>query len=107
MRHEANGTVIFRMTERTRQAILDQGLAFFAGARQGQGHPGDSYYAYEECAPTPTPKLFLMGSGSLDRKLAMKLEQEVRQPGGYYTIKPEAVLVVLPDEGLIVFTYSG
>jgi hypothetical protein len=31
----------------------------------------------------------------------------IRRPGGFYAEKPEGQLILLPDEGIAVFTYYG
>jgi hypothetical protein len=112
---EACGAVVFNLAPETIETIKRDGLSFFDGATQGRGYPTDHYYHYGPWQQTPTPSTWFgegIVAGSLScANLSPELRRRIREgslrPGSFYSIKPEAQLIVLPDEGLVVFTYFG
>lgn len=109
---EGCGAAIFGLSSDTRQRLQREGLAFLEAARQSRGHT-DDYYAFGQWRSTPLEftadvdggwrALWCAGNGPLIRRVNLA----VQRPGGFYSEKPEGILVVLPDEGLIVFGYDG
>jgi hypothetical protein len=109
---EGCGAAIFRLSSRTRAAILKEGLAFLQSARQPRDHANDSYGQWQE-TPVPgsighaesTPILLGVScskvSGSLERDIFIDLQS----PGSYFTTKQAAALLVLPRSELVVFAY--
>lgn len=105
---EGFGTVIFQMTDQTRDEIKKHGISYLADARQGRGHPGNRYYSYAEWQRTPPGKIGLFGAENfMDQHQVQMIRTAIDKPGGFHTHKDEANLIVLPDLGLIIFTYMG
>lgn len=120
---EACGAVIYRLTHETIDAINSQGLSFFADARQGRGYPvthrKGPYYSYSPWKETPLDNE--EGNTLLYLGLGCKAEnQDNHQPalhelildaaskeGAYFSMKQEAVVVVLPSLGVVILAYIG
>jgi hypothetical protein len=109
---EGCGVAVFRMAEQTLDALAANGLAALAEARQARGYE-DDYYSYEAWQSTPVaegnnsegwpPLSCADASEGLERRILNAMQS----PGAFYTRKREALLLVLPTEGLIVFGYNG
>ena len=109
---EGCGAAIFGLSDVTRRRLQREGLGFLETTRQSRGHR-DDYYAFGRWRSTPLVSsvtseggwraLWCAGNGPLIRRVNLA----VQSSGGFYSEKPEGILVVLPDEGLIVFGYDG
>jgi hypothetical protein len=109
---EGCGTVVFKVSDRTLDAIKKDGLKFLSGATQGRGHPGESYYQYAEWKETPVPPSWTsegswMGCSSLSHSEHSKIISAAKNSGAYYTDKHEGELVLIPSLGYIVFSFLG
>lgn len=117
LRPEACGAVIFQLTPETVDRIKHQGLAFFANARQARGYPPGSpeghSYSYAEWQSTPAPSEWFgdgVVTGSLScagfgHRFIGQINDYARNSGGYFTTRPQAQLIVLPDEQIAILTY--
>jgi hypothetical protein len=103
---------VFRLSGATHSALKDSGLAALGEANQARGH-ADDYHHYEAWQGTPVlageisegwPPL---SCAAADEDLERRILLAMQSPGSFYTRKDEALLLVLPDEGLIVFGYFG
>lgn len=109
---EGCGVAVFRLSGDSRDALAANGLAALAGAQQARGYT-DAYYSYAAWQGTPVPEAYssegwpplscAAASDELERRILLAMQR----PGGFYTHKHEALLLVLPEEGLIVFGYFG
>ncbi len=110
---EACGGAVLRLHKKTIAAIQQQGLAFFDNARVPATHQRPPYKAWK---PTPVPPFWAaagrtrssfecMGNSSWTRSI-LKASQ---RPGGFYASMEKdhpAELLVLPDLGIVLFTYA-
>lgn len=110
---EGCGAAVFRLSTAMRQRLQDQGIQALGDALQGRGHGDDHYYQYAAWLPTPGDDLvggegwMALSCADLPKALNKRIYQGLGSPGGYITTKDEAVLLVLPSEGLVVFGYNG
>ena len=109
---EGCGVAVFRLSGEARDALKSLGLAALDEARQARGY-ADDYYHYEAWQSTPVlageisegwPPL---ACAAADEDLERRILLAMQSPGSFYTSKDEALLLVLPAEGLIVFGYFG
>lgn len=109
---EGCGVAVFRLSGATRSVLKNSGLAVLDEARQARGY-ADDYYHYEPWRSTPVlagevsegwPPL---SCADADEDLERRILLAMQSPGAIYTRKHEALLLVLPAEGLIVFGYFG
>lgn len=110
---EGCGAAVFRLSGYTCKRLLQEGAAFLESARQARGY-GSSYYSYEPWQETPVPDGFtseggwpLLWCAGIDARLAIRIHTAMQAPGAFYSIKPEGLLLLIPDEGLIVSGYDG
>ena len=109
---EGCGVAVFRLSGATRNALKSSGLAALSEANQARGH-ADDYHRYEPWQSTPVlageisegwpPLSCADADADLERRILLAMQS----PGAFYTRKREALLLVLPEEGLIVFGYFG
>lgn len=109
---EGCGTVAFKVSDETLEAIKRDGLRFFSGATQGRGHPNDPYYKYEDWKETPVPSSWTnegswMLCSGLSNETHAKIVAAAKQKGAYYTSKHEGQLILAPSLGYVVFTFFG
>jgi hypothetical protein len=114
-RREACGAAVLRLDPQTVEMIKRDGLDFFSDAIQGRGYPGNHYYHYESWLRTPAPQNWF-GDGvvsvsfhcaNISSELLRRIIKASLRPGGFFAVKEEGQLFVLPDEGMVVFAYSG
>lgn len=109
---EGCGVVVWRLGEASASGLRREGLAYLRGARQARGHD-DVYYRYGPWQATPLPAAqnaegwLPLGCADAESALQARILRAAQEPGGYYSEKPEGVLLVLPAERLIVFGYDG
>ena len=111
---EGCGTAVYRLDGKTAEAIKEQGVTFFEESVQARGH-ADRYYTYGEWMETPRddwtrPENWsyeLLCGGSVDDSLYDEIVESGRTSGSYYSFKDEAVLMVIPDKKLVVFSHNG
>jgi hypothetical protein len=114
MRREFCGAIVFTLAPATIAAIKKEGLSFFADVTQSRDRP-DWYGPYKPWKATPTPANWFgdgiiagsLGCATIDRTLWRRIQDGSLRAGGFYAVKNEAQLIVLPDEGLAIFTYYG
>ena len=109
---EGCGVAVFRLSVATRSALENSGLVALNEANQARGH-ADDYHRYESWKSTPVlageisegwPPL---SCADADEDLERRILLAMQSSGSFYTRKDEALLLVLPAEGLIVFGYFG
>jgi hypothetical protein len=109
---EGCGVAVFRLSGETLDELNNSGLAALDEARQARGY-ADDYYHYEAWQSTPVlageisegwPPL---ACADADEDLERRILLAMQSPGSFYTRKGDALLLVLPAEGLIVFGYFG
>ncbi|WP_137974791.1 hypothetical protein [Pseudomonas sp. F(2018)] len=109
---EGCGVAVFRLSGETRDALNNSGLAALGEARQARGY-ADDYYHFEAWQSTPVlageisegwPPL---ACADADEDLERRILLAMQSPGSFHARKHEALLLVLPAEGLIVFGYFG
>jgi hypothetical protein len=109
---EGCGVAVFRLSGATRSALKNSGLVALSEANQARGH-ADDYHHYEPWQNTPVlageisegwPPL---SCADADEELERRILLAMQSHGSFYTRKDEALLLVLPAEGLIVFGYFG
>ncbi|MDP1683231.1 MAG: hypothetical protein Q8L39_15840 [Burkholderiales bacterium] len=124
---EGCGVAVFKVSDKTIEAIQKNGLKFFDGATQGRGYPKPSeplsfsdrkklsdyyYHTYETWKETPVPPGWV-SEGSLFMcsvirdDVAREIVKAAKLPGSFYTTKPEGQLFVIPSLGYVVFSYYG
>ncbi len=111
---EGCGTAVYRMNRETAEAIKEQGIKFFAGAGQDKGRPG-GYHVYGKWMQTPRDDWHraenwsyeLLCGGSIGDSLYDEIVESGRTAGSYYSYKHEAVLMVMPEKRLVVFSHNG
>ncbi|HSC83846.1 MAG TPA: hypothetical protein VLC30_09550 [Pseudomonas sp.] len=109
---EGCGVAVFRMSGSFRQRLMTQGQATLELAQQGRGYIDDPYYSYSPWLPTPVEKAAAevalgLGCSDADDVLARRIYRALESPGAFYSRKPEGMLLVVPQEGLIVFGHFG
>lgn len=119
VRPKAAGGALFRLDAETLAAIKRQGSAFFDDALLGRGYGDPSRrvtyrYSYKPWQETPLPPewtsdgmwlgLSCMG---LNFGRGANIAEAARAPGSYYTTGIGAMLLVIPDLGIVVYTYSS
>lgn len=109
---EGCGTVVFKVSDSTLEAIKKEGLNFFSGATQGRGHLSEPYYQYAEWKETPVPPSWISeGSWLLCTSLSdselSKIVSAAKEHGAYFTKKDEGELVLIPSLGYVVFSFFG
>ena len=113
---KACGGAIFGLDSATAAAIRAQGPAFFKAATRGRGYrgpPGDGGYKWQ---PTPLPdgwiswRLQGMWYGLSCMRLrpdyAQSISAAAAGPNAFYTTGPSTMLLVIPDQRLVVVTYT-
>jgi hypothetical protein len=110
---EGCGAAVFRLSGHTRKRLLQEGAMFLETARQARGY-ASTYYSYEPWQGTPVPGGFTSEGGwpslwcaGVDARLARRIHGAMQAPGAFYSIKHEGLLLLIPDEGLIVSGYDG
>ena len=115
-RLESCGAIVFSLSSETVDRLKAGGLAFLADALQARGFADRSYYRYAGWHETPVPPNWSGGDGviagslhcaDIYKPLWRRIAVGIGRPGGFYAEKPEGQLILLPDEGLAVFTYYG
>ena len=109
--------MVHRLTPATLERIREQGLAFFENAREARGiNPGQRHrYRYAAWQETPLPRNYTRNGSWLGLNCmgwawsdeGRRAFEAARVPGSYFTTKHEGVLLVVPDLGLVLFTYFG
>lgn len=118
LQREGCGGAIFNLTDEARHLIKTNGLAFFSNAKYGRGYPAEDrlrhYYTYQPWQETPLPSAWTsegiwlgLNCMGLGRNMTQAIRSAAISSGSYYATKPEALLLVIPDLGLVVFTYYG
>ena len=100
LRHRPSGTIMFRLSRETRQAMGDTPLAYLRNATQaraglGRLRPPFEYLAWKTaCIPLPAPESRLAGDGEVSLRV-------------FFTRKKDgkAWLVVVPAEGWLVYAW--
>lgn len=107
---ESCGVAVFRLSMATRERLMSAGLSALKTARQARAS-STAYYRYREWRPTPAQEpvdgAVGIACGELDGALDRQIAAGLRDSGGFFSHKPEALLLVLPKQGLIVFAYEG
>lgn len=110
---EGCGAAVFRLSKQTRARVQQEGLAFLQMARQARGYD-EHYYSYGPWQATPVPDSYISEGGWLSLwcaeagpSLARRIHAAMQRPGAFYSIKDEGMLLIIPEEGLIVFGYYG
>lgn len=111
---EGCGTAIYRLSNETAKAIQQKGLEYFTNSKQSRGY-SDHYHKYGEWHETPRKdwkrpenwSFELLCGGAINDSLYKKIVESGQTYGSYYSLKPEAVLMVIPNMKLVVFAYNG
>jgi len=111
---EGCGTAVYKLAGKTAESIKEQGLKFFEESGQARGH-SDRYYTYGEWMETPRGdwarsenwSYELVCGGSIGDSLYDDIVESGRTGGSYYSFMDEAVLMVIPDKKLVVFSFNG
>jgi hypothetical protein len=116
---EGCGVAVFKVSDKTIEAIQKEGLKFFDAATQGRGYPKPSeplsfsdYHTYDTWKETPVPPSWV-SEGSWFRcsvirdDVAREIIKAAKLPGSFYTTQPEGQLLVIPSLGYVVFSYYG
>ncbi len=124
---EGCGVAVFKVSDKTIEAIQKDGLKFFDGATQGRGYPKPNepysfsdrkklsdyhYYTYEAWKETPVPNSWIsegswMMCSVIRADVARDIIKAAKLAGSFYTTKPEGQLFVFPSLGYVVFSYYG
>ncbi len=104
------GALVFKVSDDTLAMIKKGGLAFFAGATQGRGHPGNRYYQYAQWKETPVPPSWTsegswMFCTTLSNGEHSKIVSAAKSGGAYYTTKDEGELILIPSLGYVVYSF--
>jgi hypothetical protein len=93
---------------------MHEGLRFFDPSIKARGHSGWNY-EYSKWKETPRQgwnrtenwSYELLCGGSLNDDLYRSIVKAGRSSGSYYSKKHEAVLMVIPNQKLVVFAHNG
>lgn len=106
---EGCGYAIFRLSEDNLVRIRRQGLAYFDAAQLGRD--GKPYHQYQPWQATPTNehKQLFRGQSCAGEasELLEQAQRAVGRDGVFFTTGHEQDLVVIPDLGLIIYSYNG
>lgn len=105
------GAVIFHLSPGTKASINKEGVTYFRNARQAR-KSSKFHYRYENWKETPLPRAFL-GDGmwpglacsdaDIERKKA--IVASAKMDGSYYSTKSNALLLVIPNRRIVVYSY--
>lgn len=106
------GTAIYKLSEETYNNIQAKGLSYLNSDLQPRKNSKNHYQEWRE---TPRPdwtreenwSFELQCGGNLPPDLYSSILESAKSTGSYYTIKHEAVLMVLPEKRLVVFSHNG
>jgi hypothetical protein len=107
---EGCGVAVFKMSNKTISSIEKNGINFFSEAKQARGHIDSYYYKYgpwERIWSELDSELPLFSCSSVGNGLKNEILSAIEKNGAYYTTKQEAVLVVIPSLGYVIFSYNG
>ncbi|MET1077108.1 MAG: hypothetical protein ABWY06_03705 [Pseudomonas sp.] len=110
---EGCGVAIFRLSAAARARLLRGGWPTLATARQARGY-ADPLNAYAAWQHSPVPDRLIGSEGwmafacaDVDQALERRIHAALRRPGAFYSTTHDAMLLVIPTQGLIVYGYSG
>lgn len=104
------GVAVFRLSLASRQRLHEERLSALATALHARGYRD---YQYQPWQTTPGRLLAdseggtALSCGNLPKALKQRIYQGLGRPGGYITGQDDAVLLVLPVEGLVVYGVGG
>jgi hypothetical protein len=116
LRSEGCGAAIFGMSKRTQKEMRGQGLAFFDQALVGRDTSNANPESYKSWQPTPLPSAWIEGAehtglwsglecATINNPLRAQLTASARGTRSFFTTSSRGELVVLPDAGLVIFSY--
>jgi hypothetical protein len=116
-RQQACGGVLFDLTAKTASLITEHGLKGLDSALQGRGyldptHPYFHRYTYQPWQETPLPPAWTsegMWAGlhcmDLSASVTGPIVSAAKAPGSYFTTGSRKMLLVIPKQRLLVYTY--
>ena len=115
---KACGGAIFNLSDTSVAAIRERGLDLLKNARQGRGYTEKAdrsfyYYSYEPWQTTPLPSEWI-SNGTWLSLSCMGLKDSVigsildaaQTAGSFYTTAQSAMLMVVPNLKIAVYTYT-
>lgn len=109
---EGCGVAVWQLDKGSADGLRREGLAYLHGARQARGY-SDDYYRYGAWQATPLPEALgtdgwlPLGCADPGTELEARILRAAQGSSGFYSKKSEGVLLVLPEQRLIVFGYNG
>lgn len=107
------GVAAFSLSDKTIASIRREGLAFFSDAQVAR-NVKDLYYkpwqrtplSGDPAADAYTP-IGLHCANGLDSNLRRSAVDGIRKPGSYYSGSGKRMLILLPDDGVVLLAYLG
>ncbi|CAN7549352.1 hypothetical protein DBR23_23605 [Acidovorax sp. HMWF018] len=106
---EGCGYAIFRLSEDNLARIRRQGLAYFDAAQLGRdGKPYHQYQPWQATLTDAHDQLFRGQSCAGEPpELLEQAQRAVGKEGAFFTTGHEQDLVVVPELGLLIYSYNG
>ncbi|WP_019143342.1 hypothetical protein [Noviherbaspirillum massiliense] len=109
---EGCSVAVFKLSDKTVQAVRKNGLTFFAAATQARGYPDEIYYQYDKWNETPVPEIWTregswMMCPDMSNTMHSQIVKAAQRNGAYYTHTDEGQLIVIPSLGIVVFSSWG
>jgi hypothetical protein len=110
---EGCGVRVHRISDQSLQKLRASGLSFFESVRTGRD--GGKYFRYSAWKATPPSKedRLLRGlrcadpSSPMEGVLFKAIEHAAYSPGAYYAVGYEYDILVVPQLGIVVVSFSG
>ena len=112
---EGCGIAVFRIDSSTARKISADGISFFTRSMHSS-KSADPYHTFSPWQRTPDARFAgddqtILSPGvvcaEIDLELQQQLEAASRRPGSYYSYGQEKVLLVMPQQRLVVLSYNG
>lgn len=114
---EGCGAAVFNLSPRAIEKIKADGIATLTNARQARSHT-DSYHSYSNWKQTPhivtgdgltlaDRWLNGLGCAELPMRQSRDIQQALDSSGSFYATTSEAGLIVIPELGIVIFSYEG
>lgn len=105
------GVAVFKLSKSTVVDIEKDSLALLNRATQSRGFD-TPYYTFKQWTETPVPPNWVSEGAWFmcsvpNKTLTKEIIKAAKEPGSYYTTKPEGELLVIPSLGYAVISYNG
>ena len=106
------GTAIYKLSEKTYQNIKEHGLEFLNSDLQPRNNSTSRYAQWKETPRKDWKRgedwgFELLCGGKLPDNLYKEIVKSGKKAGSFYTKKHEAVLMIIPEKRLVIFSHNG